>query len=419
MATGYPGTPSTEILEAISESSRRHLLRVVAQREGGPRSGRGRLAGGRALHRHHEARGPERGGRPADDLAYIGAVGGLVDLRRRRPRACTPRRTSRTPATTPGSPKSRSSSRPTPRRPRISPPRPGDLRAVRHAGHPAHDHAGQPLAQPGDPGRAAAVVQTDGLRQKDPPRYVPIPVWAPGDAPRGRRTPGQLRAAACEPRPSTASRWRDPALGIITGSIAYQYVREVLPEASVLKLGWSYPFPDELLARVRRQVKRLLVVEELDDILEEHVRPWASPATGRSASRASANCRPRSCARRARKMEGRRGRSPLHPRAEAGDLPAAPAGALPGLPAPRHLLRPGQVRRGRHRRHRLLQPGRLPAAEPHRHHPLHGRRHLDGPGHAEGRRDQTQGRGHGRRFDLLPLRHHRPARHRLQPRSSR
>ncbi|HRZ99422.1 MAG TPA: indolepyruvate ferredoxin oxidoreductase subunit alpha, partial [Candidatus Paceibacterota bacterium] len=73
---------------------------------------------------------------------------------------------------------------------------------------------------------------------KDPPRYVPIPMW--GRLMRHRveeRLPKLIEAA--EQSPLNRIEMRDPEFGIVTSSIAYQYVRDVFPEASVLKLGWS------------------------------------------------------------------------------------------------------------------------------------------------------------------------------------
>jgi len=65
--------------------------------------------------------------------------------------------------------------------------------------------------------------------------------------------------------------WRGADLGIVTGGIAYQYVREACPEASVLKLGMSYPLPRELLRWFAAACRRLLVVEELDPFWEEQI----------------------------------------------------------------------------------------------------------------------------------------------------
>ena len=106
---------------------------------------------------------------------------------------------------------------------------------------------------------------------KDPPRFVPIPVWG---RPMRERLEERLGLLRKEAEASDANRieWRDRSLGIVTASIAYQYVREVWPEASVLKLGFSYPFPDALIREFASGVERVLVVEELDDILEQHIR---------------------------------------------------------------------------------------------------------------------------------------------------
>ena len=62
-------------------------------------------------------------------------------------------------------------------------------------------------------------------------------------------------------------------IGIITSSTCYQYVKEVFGEnASVLKLGMINPLPVELIKNFAARVKRLIVVEELDPIIETHVK---------------------------------------------------------------------------------------------------------------------------------------------------
>jgi indolepyruvate ferredoxin oxidoreductase alpha subunit len=65
---------------------------------------------------------------------------------------------------------------------------------------------------------------------------------------------------------------RGRALGIITGGVAYQYAREVFPDASILKLGMTYPLPQKLIRNFAGQVDRLIVMEELDPFLEDQVR---------------------------------------------------------------------------------------------------------------------------------------------------
>jgi indolepyruvate ferredoxin oxidoreductase alpha subunit len=71
-------------------------------------------------------------------------------------------------------------------------------------------------------------------------------------------------------------------IGFITSGISYQYVREVFPEASVLKLTMTYPLPRSLLIKFAKQVKRVIVVEELDPYLEEQIKALGLPVEGKN-----------------------------------------------------------------------------------------------------------------------------------------
>jgi indolepyruvate ferredoxin oxidoreductase alpha subunit len=66
--------------------------------------------------------------------------------------------------------------------------------------------------------------------------------------------------------------WNSREIGIITSGVSYQYVKEVCPDASVLKLGLLYPLPRKLIENFARKVKQLFVVEELDPFIEDQVR---------------------------------------------------------------------------------------------------------------------------------------------------
>ncbi len=66
--------------------------------------------------------------------------------------------------------------------------------------------------------------------------------------------------------------WNDKALGIVTNGIAYQYAREVLPAASILKLGMSYPLPLQAIRDFAAQVETLVVLEELDPFIEDQLK---------------------------------------------------------------------------------------------------------------------------------------------------
>ncbi len=61
-------------------------------------------------------------------------------------------------------------------------------------------------------------------------------------------------------------------LGIITSGICYQYVREVFPDASILKLGMIYPLPEKAIKEFAASVEELIVVEELEPYIENYVR---------------------------------------------------------------------------------------------------------------------------------------------------
>jgi indolepyruvate ferredoxin oxidoreductase alpha subunit len=71
-------------------------------------------------------------------------------------------------------------------------------------------------------------------------------------------------------------------LGVVTCGVAYQYGREVFPDASFLKLGMTYPLPKKMVARFAAQVERLIVLEELDPCLEEQIRLMGIECEGKS-----------------------------------------------------------------------------------------------------------------------------------------
>ncbi len=73
----------------------------------------------------------------------------------------------------------------------------------------------------------------------------------------------------------------DTSVGFITSGIAYEYVKEVFPEAGVLKLGMVYPLPEKLIRSFASKVKRLIIFEELEPFIETYVRSWGIPCEGK------------------------------------------------------------------------------------------------------------------------------------------
>ncbi len=66
--------------------------------------------------------------------------------------------------------------------------------------------------------------------------------------------------------------YNDKKTGIITSGISYQYVKETMPTASVLKLGMTFPLPVAKIKSFADEVDTLFVVEELEPYLEDQIR---------------------------------------------------------------------------------------------------------------------------------------------------
>jgi indolepyruvate ferredoxin oxidoreductase, alpha subunit len=107
--------------------------------------------------------------------------------------------------------------------------------------------------------------------ERHPQKYVMLP----GNA-RKRHAEHLLRLNLlgewAEGHPVNRVEPRSRSLGVITGGAGYNYVREVLPEASVLKLGVMFPIPQQMIRDFAATVDRLVVVEELEPYLEDGVR---------------------------------------------------------------------------------------------------------------------------------------------------
>ncbi len=65
--------------------------------------------------------------------------------------------------------------------------------------------------------------------------------------------------------------------GFVTSAVAYQYVKEIFPEFPVLKLGMTNPMPRDLVKQFAATIDKVVVVEELDPFLEDQVRALGIP----------------------------------------------------------------------------------------------------------------------------------------------
>ncbi len=105
---------------------------------------------------------------------------------------------------------------------------------------------------------------------KQPAKYV----MSPGNAiPRHVVVEERMRSLEAYAETTELNRIEKGSdVGIITSGTCYQYVKEVMPEASILKLGMMNPMPKELIKSFAAGVKKLYIIEELDPVIETFVR---------------------------------------------------------------------------------------------------------------------------------------------------
>ncbi len=107
--------------------------------------------------------------------------------------------------------------------------------------------------------------------QKDITRTIPVPAFARGQRLAAAKRTAEMTKAANKSKFNRIEPGKKQ-IGIITSGVAYQYVKEVFPEFSILKLGWTNPLPVGLIKKFAKTVRHLVVIEELDPFLEDQIR---------------------------------------------------------------------------------------------------------------------------------------------------
>ncbi len=116
---------------------------------------------------------------------------------------------------------------------------------------------------------------------KDITKYVMVPGMA-----RARHVVVEERmkrlASDAETMPVNREEMNSTTVGVITSGISYQYVKESMPEASILKLGMVHPLPKKMIESFAGKVKTLYVVEELEPIFEEQIKAMGINVIGKA-----------------------------------------------------------------------------------------------------------------------------------------
>ena len=120
----------------------------------------------------------------------------------------------------------------------------------------------------------------DKAYERNPQKYVMMPASAIG-----RHLVVEDReirmAADAENFPVNKMEIKDKKIGFITCGIAYQYVKEVCPDASILKFGLVNPISKALVEKFCAEVETVYVFEELEPVIEEQVRAWGFEVKGK------------------------------------------------------------------------------------------------------------------------------------------
>ncbi len=109
--------------------------------------------------------------------------------------------------------------------------------------------------------------------EKNPQKYIMMPGNAKRRHPFVEERTAKLVSLAETDPINVLTEGEDRSMGFITSSTSYQYVREVFGDKHpVLKLGMIWPMPEKKIVDFAKSVEKLYVVEELDGFIEDHVR---------------------------------------------------------------------------------------------------------------------------------------------------
>lgn len=279
VASGYPGTPSTEILENLSKYEDVYTEWAPNEKVGLEVALGASFAGVRALATMKHV-GVNVAADPLFTASYTGVRGGLVVL-------------------TADDPEMHSSQNEQDNRnyafasklPMLEPSDPSEAKEMLKEAFDLSEQLDCPVmfrittriahvkgvVTPGEPG----VSSVERGIEKIPAKFVMLP----GNA-KQRRVEVEKRMAKTRELAETLSCNRvedgDTKRGFITAGVSYLYTKEAFPDAKVLKLGMCWPLPEKKIREFADSVDELIIVEELDPFLETHIKAMGIECTGKA-----------------------------------------------------------------------------------------------------------------------------------------
>jgi len=270
VAAAYPGTPSTEILETIAKEykeiyaewspNEKVALEVVSGAS---------MAGARAMASMKHV-GVNVAADPFMTLSYVGVSGGLVLVTCDDPELY--------------SSQNEQDNRHYARFAKVPMFEPSDSQEAKDfikLGYEVSEKFDTPVMVRS----VTRISHAKGIVELQDPVISPVPVEIRKDTAKYTMLPSfaRIRHAIVEDRflrlrefaeqfPGNRMEVNDPAIGIVSAGVSYQYAKEVFPNFSYLKLGMVWPLPKDLIGEFFRKVKKVYIVEELDPFLEESIR---------------------------------------------------------------------------------------------------------------------------------------------------
>ncbi|MCF8150829.1 MAG: indolepyruvate ferredoxin oxidoreductase subunit alpha [Burkholderiaceae bacterium] len=107
---------------------------------------------------------------------------------------------------------------------------------------------------------------------KNPQRWVMVPAHAKQRIPNLFKRDDTLREVSEASPFNVLEAGSDRRVGFVASGPAYMHVKEAFPDAPVLKLGFSYPWPPEKVRALAAMCDTLLVVEETEQLLETEIK---------------------------------------------------------------------------------------------------------------------------------------------------
>ena len=277
VASGYPGTPSTEIMENLATYEGVYTEWAPNEKVGLEVAIGASFAGARALATMKHV-GLNVAADPLFTASYTGGRGGLVIL-------------------TADDPDMHSSQNEQDNRnyalaakmPMLEPSDPAEAKAFLKTAFELSETLDTPVLVrittriahvKGVVEKGERVAPAAPEIEKHPEKFVMLPAMA-----RRRRIFVEERMKRCAEMAETTVlnvvESGDKKRGFITSGVSYLYVKEAFPEAAVLKLGMCWPLPEKKIRDFAASVDLLYVVEELDPFLETQLKAWGIECHGK------------------------------------------------------------------------------------------------------------------------------------------